>query len=61
LGYRSGSANFRSVVNIALIKEKRFRSAGRGLYQLDGATAASQRSRKAKRKNTKRQSKKKSS
>jgi septal ring factor EnvC (AmiA/AmiB activator) len=34
-GYRSGSANFRAIVNQTLIKErKRFANAGRGLYQL---------------------------
>jgi hypothetical protein len=33
-GYRSNSANFRSIVNQTLIKDKRFSSAGRGLYQL---------------------------
>jgi hypothetical protein len=33
-GYRSNSAKFRSIVNQALIKDKRFTSAGRGLYQL---------------------------
>lgn len=32
-GYRSRSANFRSIVNQTLIKEKQFASAGRGLYQ----------------------------
>jgi hypothetical protein len=33
-GYRSGSANFRAIVNQTLIKEKQFSSAGRGVYQL---------------------------
>jgi hypothetical protein len=33
-GYRSNSANFRGIVNQTLIKEKRFTSAGRGIYQL---------------------------
>jgi hypothetical protein len=33
-GYRSNSANFRSIVNQTLIKDKRFSSAGRGVYQL---------------------------
>jgi hypothetical protein len=33
-GYRSNSANFRGIVNQTLIKDKRFGSAGRGLYQL---------------------------
>ena len=33
-GYRTTSANFRSIVNQTLIKEKQFSSAGRGLYQL---------------------------
>jgi hypothetical protein len=33
-GYQSNSANFRGIVNQALIKDKRFVSAGRGMYQL---------------------------
>jgi len=34
-GYRSTSANFRGIVNQALIKDKRFAKAGaRGTYQL---------------------------
>jgi hypothetical protein len=33
-GYHSNSANFRGLVNQTLIKEKRFASAGRGLYQM---------------------------
>ena len=33
-GYRSNSANFRGIVNQTLIKEKRFGSTGRGIYQL---------------------------
>jgi hypothetical protein len=33
-GYRTNSANFRGIVNQTLIKEKRFASAGRGLYQM---------------------------
>jgi hypothetical protein len=38
-GYRSTSANFRSIVNQTLIKErKRFTQAGRGLYQLKKAS-----------------------
>lgn len=37
-GYRSTSANFRSIVNQTLIKDKRFTSAGRGLYQLKKAS-----------------------
>lgn len=37
-GYRSNSANFRSIVNQTLIKDKRFTSAGRGLYQLKKAS-----------------------
>jgi hypothetical protein len=35
-GYRSGSANFRTIVNQRLITEKRFKNAGRGMYLLDG-------------------------
>jgi len=33
-GYRSSSANFRGIVNQTLIRDKRFSSAGRGMYQL---------------------------
>ena len=33
-GYRTTSANFRSIVNQTLIKDKRFGSAARGMYQL---------------------------
>jgi len=33
-GYKTNSANFRGIVNQTLIKDKRFTSAGRGLYQL---------------------------
>ena len=33
-GYRSSSANFRGIVNQALIKDKRFTSASRGMYQV---------------------------
>jgi hypothetical protein len=33
-GYRSNSANFRGIVNQTLIKDKRFSSAARGMYQL---------------------------
>ena len=33
-GYKSKSANFRGIVNQTLIKDKRFASSGRGVYQL---------------------------
>ena len=33
-GYKSNSANFRGIVNQTLIKDKRFASAGRGLYEM---------------------------
>jgi len=33
-GYRSTSANFRGIVNQTLIKDKRFTSSSRGMYQL---------------------------
>jgi len=36
-GYRSNSANFRSIVNQTLIKDKRFSAASRGVYQLKKA------------------------
>jgi hypothetical protein len=37
-GYRSNSANFRSIVNQTLIKDKRFTAASRGVYQLKKAS-----------------------
>jgi hypothetical protein len=33
-GYKTNSGNFRSIVNQTLIKDKRFGSAARGMYQL---------------------------
>ena len=33
-GYRTKSANFRGIVNQTLIKDKRFVSSSRGMYQL---------------------------
>ena len=33
-GYRSHSTNFRGIINQTLVKDKRFTSAGRGMYQL---------------------------
>ena len=36
-GYHSSSANFRGIVNQALIKDERFMSESRGMYQLQGA------------------------
>ena len=33
-GYKTNSANFRGIVNQTLIKDKRFNSAARGVYQL---------------------------
>jgi hypothetical protein len=38
-GYRSNSKSFRTVVNVTLIKDKRFMKAGRGLYQLKSGAA----------------------
>jgi hypothetical protein len=35
-GYRSSSANFRGIVNQALVKDKRFVSTARGMYGLRG-------------------------
>jgi len=36
-GYRSGSANFRGIVNQTLIKDKRFGQVSRGVYGLKSA------------------------
>lgn len=33
-GYRSGSVNFRGIVNQTLIKDKRFTAVSRGVYQM---------------------------
>lgn len=40
-GYKSNSANFRGIVNQALIKDKRFKSAGRGLYEMKSSGGGS--------------------
>ena len=48
-GYRSVSANFRALVNMTLVKDKRFASVSRGVYGLKGE-ATSSRSRPAARK-----------
>jgi hypothetical protein len=34
IGYRTNAENFRNIVNQVLIKEKRFASPGRGMYQM---------------------------
>ena len=51
-GYRSNSANFRGIVNQALIKDKRFKSAGRGLYEMksNGGESEKKRGRRSGRK-----------
>ena len=49
-GYRSGSANFRSIVNQRLVSEKRFKSAGRGVYELNTAAGGTSNVRKGRRK-----------
>ena len=36
-GYHSKNANFRGIVNQALVKDKRFVNAGRGVYRLKGS------------------------
>jgi hypothetical protein len=54
-GYRSGSANFRGLVNMTLVKDDRFRSVSRGMYQLEGKTGGTKSgrpSRKRKRSST---------
>jgi len=45
-GYRSNSESFRTVVNVTLIKDKRFSKAGRGLYQLKSSAAAAKKAAK---------------
>ena len=47
-GYHTSSANFRSIVNIALIKDRRFKSAGRGVYRLSAAGGAARQKRSRK-------------
>jgi hypothetical protein len=44
-GYRSSSGNFRGIVNQALIKDKRFKSAGRGLYQMKAGAPGARKKR----------------
>jgi ribosomal protein L19E len=44
-GYRSNSGNFRGIVNQALIKDKRFTSAGRGLYEMNARTTGGRKKR----------------
>ena len=39
-GYRSGSANFRALVNMTLVKDDRFQGVSRGVYELKGQSAA---------------------
>jgi hypothetical protein len=39
-GYRSGSANFRGIINQTLIKDKRFGQVERGTYELKGGRKA---------------------
>jgi hypothetical protein len=36
-GYRSGSANFRGIINQSLIKDNRFGATERGVYELKGS------------------------
>jgi hypothetical protein len=38
-GYRSGSANFRGIINQTLIKDKRFGQVERGTYELKGGSS----------------------
>ena len=38
-GYRSGSANFRGIINQTLIKDKRFGQVERGTYDLKGGAS----------------------
>ena len=46
-GYRSSSANFRALLNMTLVKDDRFQSAGRGLYVLKGAKRSKRATRQA--------------
>jgi hypothetical protein len=49
-GYRSGSANFRGIVNQALIKDRRFVSVERGVYRLRASGQSNGKARAARRK-----------
>lgn len=54
-GYRSGSANFRALVNMTLVKEKQFKNVSRGVYALKSPEAGSpSTSSRRKRKRTRR-------
>ena len=45
-GYRSGSANFRGIINQTLIKDKRFGQVQRGVYELKGGGDSKKASKK---------------
>jgi hypothetical protein len=46
-GYRSGSANFRGIINQTLIKDKRFGQVQRGIYELKGGAESKKSSKKS--------------
>lgn len=52
-GYITTSPNFRTIVNQALIRDKRFKRVGRGLYTASGASAPKTRKKTTKKKTRK--------
>jgi septal ring factor EnvC (AmiA/AmiB activator) len=46
-GYRSGSANFRGIINQTIIKDKRFGQVQRGVYELKGGGESKKKSSKS--------------
>jgi hypothetical protein len=47
-GYRSGSANFRGIINQTLIKDKRFGQVERGVYELKSGGGGGESKKKGK-------------
>ena len=47
-GYRSSSANFRGIVNLTLIKDKRFENTARGVYRMRSGATPTRRQRRPK-------------
>jgi septal ring factor EnvC (AmiA/AmiB activator) len=57
-GYRTSSPNFRTIVNQTLIKDKRFKRVGRGLYTAGSASGGGKKRTSKKKRTTKRTSRK---
>lgn len=57
-GYITTSPNFRTIVNQALIRDKRFKRVGRGLYTTSGSAGSPTRKKKTTKKKSRKTSKK---